>query len=75
MAARLLGTVERQLESLAINLLYLDQDELERVRSQLRRSLDEAAFMTALAEGWEMNEEAAIALVDEILGGFDINIP
>lgn len=67
-SARLYGVVERWLESLSF-LLYLDQAELGRIRSQLPTYLDEATFTTAFNQGWEMSEEQAIGLVEEILGG------
>lgn len=64
LAARLYGTVEKQLESLSINLLYLDQLELDRVRSQLLASLDEATFEAAFKQGWDMSVEQAIELAE-----------
>lgn len=67
-AARLYGVVESQLESLSTNLLKIDQPELERIRRELNNRLDEATFTAAFTEGWEMREEQAIELVEEILG-------
>ncbi len=67
-AVNLLGVVERKLESLSTNLLYLDQAELGRIRSQLPNYLDEATFTTEFNEGWEISEERALELVEEILG-------
>jgi len=66
-AARLYGVVESQLESLLINMLYLDRAELGHIRSKLLTILDEATFEAAFAEGWEMSEERAIELVGEII--------
>jgi hypothetical protein len=60
--------VESRLESLSINLLYLDQAVLERIRSQLITLLNEAAFTAAFTEDWEMSEEQVIELAQEILG-------
>jgi tetratricopeptide (TPR) repeat protein len=57
LAARLLGTVLSQLESLSDNLLYLDQLELGRISSRLTTLLDETAFTKAFNEGWELSEE------------------
>jgi tetratricopeptide (TPR) repeat protein len=68
LAAQLLGKVESCLESLSINLLYLDQAEMERIRSQLITLLNEAAFTAAFTEDWEMSEEQVIELAQEILG-------
>jgi tetratricopeptide (TPR) repeat protein len=68
-AARLYGVVESRLESLSMNLLYLDQAELARLRSQLQARFDDATFEAAFTEGWEMSEEQAIELVGEIIGG------
>ena len=66
-AARIFGVVERRLESLSINLLYMDQQELRRIRSQLITLLDETTFTTAFAQGWEMSEDQALELVEEII--------
>lgn len=63
LAARLTGAVESQLEVLSINLFYMDQAELGRVRSQLHDQLSEAKYSTAYNEGWEMNEAQALELV------------
>jgi predicted ATPase/DNA-binding SARP family transcriptional activator len=71
LAVRLLGLVESRLESLSINLLYLDQAELGRIRSQLLTLLDEATFTAAFSEGWEMKEEKAIELAQETFRGQD----
>jgi len=60
-ASQLLGVVESGLESLALNLLHLDQSELQRVRDALQGRLDAATLDAALAEGWEMGEERAVA--------------
>jgi predicted ATPase/DNA-binding SARP family transcriptional activator len=65
-AAQLYGAVERKLETLA-NLLYLDQAELARVRTQLQTQLDQMAFTAAFTEGREMSEDQAIELVEEII--------
>jgi 3-deoxy-D-manno-octulosonate 8-phosphate phosphatase KdsC-like HAD superfamily phosphatase len=69
--ARLYGVVESRLESLSINMLYLDQAELGQVRSKLLTTLDEAAFNAAFAEGWEMSEEQAIELAERVFGEGD----
>jgi predicted ATPase/DNA-binding SARP family transcriptional activator len=68
-AARLFGAVEGMLESLSVNLLHMDQTELGRIRSQLPACLDKASFTVAFTEGWEMNEEQAIALAEQIITG------
>ena len=65
-AARLYGFVEKRLESLSVNLLYTDQAEFGRIRKMLA-CLDEATLEAAIAEGWDMNEEQALALVGEII--------
>lgn len=70
-AARLYGKVESQLESLSINMLFLDQGELGRIRNKLLTTLDEAAFTAAFAEGWEMSEEQAIELAERVFGEGD----
>jgi len=69
--ARLYGVVESRLESLLINMLYLDQAELGRIRNKLLTTLDEAAFTAAFAEGWEMSEEQAIELAERVFGEGD----
>jgi predicted ATPase/DNA-binding SARP family transcriptional activator/Tfp pilus assembly protein PilF len=69
LAARLSGVVESLLESLSVNLVYTDQAELGRIRGQLLTLLDEATFTAAFTEGWEMREEQAIELAQEIFGG------
>ncbi len=71
-AARIHGVVEKQLESLSINMLYLDQIELWQIRLKLADALDEATFQTAFSEGWEMSEEQAIALAEQVYGGGDL---
>jgi len=65
-AARLYGTVASLLDSLAINLLPLDQTEFARIHSKLLNILDQPTFAAAYAEGWEMSEEQAIVLASEI---------
>jgi tetratricopeptide (TPR) repeat protein len=67
-AARLYGVVESRLEALSTNLLYLDQAELGCIRDDLLACLNEAIFAAAFAEGWELSEEQAIAMVGEIVG-------
>jgi Tetratricopeptide repeat len=67
-AAHLFGVIERRLESFSVNLLYTDQAEFGRIRSQLLTCLDKATFEAAFVEGWEMSEEQAKALVGEIIG-------
>ena len=54
------------LKSLSVNLLYIDQAELGRIRSKLPTYLDEATFTTAFNEGWVMREDQAIALVRDV---------
>jgi tetratricopeptide (TPR) repeat protein len=66
-AASLYGVVESRLELRAMNLLYLDQTELERIRSQLVACLEEATLEAAFTKGWEMSEEQAIELVGEVI--------
>jgi len=65
-AAKLYGSVEKRLESLSINLLYLDLVELRQIKSYLLKNLDETTFITAFMEGWEMSEIQAIELAGEI---------
>lgn len=65
LATRLLGAVEKLLESLTIHLLDLDRVELERVRSVTLATLNEADFIAAFAQGWELSEDEAIQLVEE----------
>jgi tetratricopeptide (TPR) repeat protein len=67
LAARLYGVVESRLESLSVNLLHMDQEELERVIGKLPTVLDEATFTAAVAEGWKLSEEEAIDLAEDIL--------
>ena len=67
-AARLLGVVESQLESLNTPLFYLDAVELERVRGKAHRVTDEANFAAARSQGWELSEDEAINLLDEVVG-------
>lgn len=68
LAAHLLGAVESHLESLSINLLYLDQIELSKIGNKLSNALDEATFRAAVTEGWELSIEQAIELVDQTPG-------
>jgi hypothetical protein len=74
-AVRLYGVVENRLESLEANLLYMDQAELERVRSQLRSTLDISNFAVPFMEGWEMTEEQVTELVDDIYRTRDASGP
>jgi predicted ATPase/DNA-binding CsgD family transcriptional regulator len=67
MAARLYGNVESRLETLATNLLNLDQIELTRIYHHLRSRIDQAVFTTADNDGWTMSEEESIALAREII--------
>ncbi|RPI32077.1 MAG: hypothetical protein EHM70_09865 [Chloroflexota bacterium] len=66
LAARLLGVVESQLESLSINLLFLDQIELGRTSGQLIASLKEEAFSSALWGGWGLGDDQVNELLGEI---------
>jgi pentatricopeptide repeat protein len=66
LSARLFGNVENRLELLSVNLLYTDQAELGRIRSQLPTCLDEATFTAAFNEGWELSEDQAIELARDI---------
>jgi predicted ATPase/DNA-binding SARP family transcriptional activator len=74
-AVRLYGVIENRLESLEANLLYMDQAELERVRSQLRSTLDISNFAVPFMEGWEMTEEQVIELVDDVYRARDASGP
>jgi non-specific serine/threonine protein kinase len=67
-AARLLGAAESRLESLGINLLYLDLIEWGLISNKVITTLDEAAFTAAFAEGWELSEDQAVELVGEAFG-------
>ena len=67
-AAYLYGAVERRLEALSINLLYLDQVELGQVATHLHAALDEATLNAALTEGWGMGDDQAFVLVGELVG-------
>lgn len=67
--ARLYGVAENWLESLSVNLLLADQIEFGRIRSQLSAILDEATFTAAFAQGWELSEEQAIELAEEVFEG------
>ena len=71
LAARLFGAVESHLESLSINLLYLDQIELSKIGNKLSNALDEATFQTAVTEGWELSIEQAIELAGQWPGEDD----
>lgn len=71
LAARLLGAVESRLEALAINLLYMDQLQFGHVSGTLQKILDEATFSAAVDEGWNMNEEQVMALVQAISAHYD----
>jgi tetratricopeptide (TPR) repeat protein len=71
LAARLLGAVESRLESLGINLLYLDLIEWGLVSNNLITGLEETTFTAAFAEGWDLSEDQAIQLVEGIFGGPD----
>jgi len=71
MAARLLGAAESRLESLGINLLYLDLIEWGLVSNHLITGLEETTFTAAFAEGWDLSEDQAIQLVEGIFGGPD----
>jgi predicted ATPase/DNA-binding SARP family transcriptional activator len=66
-AARLYGVVENRLESLSLNLLYLDQLEHSRLHTRLLLGLDEDAFLSAFSAGWEMGEQQVLELVGEII--------
>lgn len=66
-AARLLGMVESQLEAHSIHLLFLDQNEARRIHRRLRSELDEARFSRCLAEGADLDEVDALALVTRSL--------
>jgi tetratricopeptide (TPR) repeat protein len=65
-SARLYGAVESRLESISVNLFYTDQSEVNQYLNQLLDILDGAAFLAAFSEGYEMNEEQAIELAEEI---------
>jgi non-specific serine/threonine protein kinase len=67
-AARLLGAAESRLESLGINLLYLDLVEWGLISNKVITTLDEAAFTAAFSEGWELSEDQAVELVGEAFG-------
>jgi predicted ATPase/DNA-binding SARP family transcriptional activator len=66
LAAHLYGAVESRLETLSVNLVYTDQAELEYIHGQLLTLLDAETFAAAFTEGWEMSEEQAIELAQEI---------
>jgi predicted ATPase/DNA-binding SARP family transcriptional activator len=66
-AAQLYGVVENRLESLSINLLYLDQLEHSRLHTRLLLSLDDDAFLSAFSAGWEMSEAQVMELVGQII--------
>jgi predicted ATPase/DNA-binding SARP family transcriptional activator/Tfp pilus assembly protein PilF len=65
-ATLLFGAAERLLEAHSINLLYLDQVEHRRLHENLLACLDEASFKAEFSAGWELGEEAVIALAREI---------
>lgn len=59
------------LELLSNNLFYKGQAQRGRNHSKLQDCLDRASFDAAFTEGWELSEEQAIELVEELLGGDD----
>jgi hypothetical protein len=74
-ATRLYSTVERRLESLSgNNLLTPDQIEFRSLCNQLSTYLTQATFASAFTEGWEMSEEQALGVVEEIIAGENIPI-
>ncbi len=72
-AGRLYGAVEHRLEQLSFNLMYLDQIELGRVRSQLHATLDEATFQGAFSEGWDMSDDQVFALVGDLVATMNLS--
>ncbi len=70
-AARLCGVVEKRLESLSVNLLYIDQAEYRQAVIQLLTSLDGDTFNTAFEEGWALGEQQAIEMAREAVGEDD----
>jgi predicted ATPase/DNA-binding CsgD family transcriptional regulator len=64
-AACLYGNVESRLETLATNLLNLDQIELTRTYHNLQNRIEPTVFTTAYNDGWAMSEEQSIALASE----------
>jgi predicted ATPase/DNA-binding SARP family transcriptional activator len=65
-AARLYGAVERRLDALSVNLLYMDQAELKELTNKFPTSIDGATFAAAFREGWGLSEEQAIKTIDEL---------
>jgi hypothetical protein len=59
--------VENWLESLSVKLLSTDQTEFERIRNRLAAMLDETTFTAAFTQGWDLSEEQAIELAEEVL--------
>ncbi len=68
LAATLLGAVESRLKSLRILLLHEDRLELAGVHSESAARLDEATFEAAYAQGWVLDDDEVIGLVDLVLG-------
>jgi hypothetical protein len=60
-AVRLLGAVERMLETIGSKLTPVDRDHYGPIYAAARSQLDEAAWAAAWAEGQAMTMEAAIA--------------
>jgi predicted ATPase/DNA-binding SARP family transcriptional activator len=65
-AARLYGAVESHLESLAIKLMNMDQNELGLVVSQLYTFLDQTTLATIFNAGWKMTDDLVQDQVKEI---------
>jgi predicted ATPase/DNA-binding XRE family transcriptional regulator len=67
-AARLIGSVERQLETSGQHLEVPDVEPYEKARNVVRAQLGEDAFAGAEAEGRTMTVEAAVACALGLLG-------
>jgi tetratricopeptide (TPR) repeat protein len=66
LAVQFYSAAESRFESVSVNLLFLDQVELGRIRADIRTRLSEPDFSTAFAEGWKMSDEQALRLAEEI---------
>jgi predicted ATPase len=66
LASRLYGYVESQLDSLSVKLLYTDQLEVQKIRSEFSIYFDEPMSKEFFNEGWEMNEEQAVQLGEQV---------
>jgi hypothetical protein len=71
-AGHLYGVVENRLESLSMNLLYMDQAELRQFLNKMPTYLAKETFTTAFTRGWEMSQDQVIELVWETFDDLEL---